>query len=162
MIYDNIKNLSVYHALPGIAAAEAFLAGSDLSSLTAGKIQLGGGVVVNVNIYEPKTDPKFEAHRNYIDLQYVYDGDEDMECALMDDALDAGEYNAQKDIQFFGAAKAGRCGRMAFTDRASKTKKAEILSASSCSRFPCRNTRISRISNSWPSPLPCRTTQKRR
>ena len=116
MIYDNIKNLSVYHALPGIAAAEAFLAGSDLSSLTAGKIQLGGGVVVNVNIYEPKTDPKFEAHRNYIDLQYVYDGDEDMECALMDDALDAGEYNAQKDIQFFGAAKAGRCGRMAFTD----------------------------------------------
>ena len=36
MIYDNIKNLSVYHALPGSAAAEAFLAGSDLSSLTAG------------------------------------------------------------------------------------------------------------------------------
>lgn len=105
MIYDQIKNLSVYRAsLPGLAAVEAFLRDTDVAALTAGKIRLGGGVVCNVNCYEPKTDGKWEAHRNYIDLQYVVRGAETMVYAAIDDACDADEYNAEKDLQFFGGA----------------------------------------------------------
>ncbi len=105
MIFDQIKNLSSYRdLLPGIAAVEVFLRDTDLTSLTAGKIQLGGGVVCNVNRYEPKPESKWEAHRNYIDLQYVVSGAETMVYASLDDASDAGDYNAEKDLQFFGGA----------------------------------------------------------
>ena len=115
MIFDQIKNLSSYRTvLPGIAAVEAFLSTADLPSLAAGKIQLGGGVVCNVNRYEPKAESKWEAHRNYIDLQYVVKGAETMVYAALDDAKDADDYNAQKDLQFFGGVS--RAVSMDFTD----------------------------------------------
>ena len=115
MIYDQIKNLSSYRQiLPGIAAVESFLRDTDILTLEAGKIQLGGGVVCNVNRYEPKVESKWEAHRNYIDLQYVVRGAETMVYASLDDALDADEYNAEKDLQFFGGA--GRAVTMTFRD----------------------------------------------
>ena len=115
MIYDQIKNLSTYRQiLPGIAAVEAFLRDTDLMSLSAGKIRLGGGVVCNVNRYEPKVESKWEAHQNFIDLQYVVCGAESMGYAALDDALDAGEYNAEKDLQFFGGAD--RAFTMTFRD----------------------------------------------
>lgn len=106
MIYDQIKNLSSYRdLLPGIAAVETFLDNTDVSALTAGKIRLGGGVVCNVNRYEPKVGSKWEAHRNFIDLQYVVRGAETMVYASLGAAMDAGEYNAEKDLQFFGGAE---------------------------------------------------------
>ncbi|MBE6658413.1 MAG: DUF386 domain-containing protein [Ruminococcaceae bacterium] len=115
MIYDQIKNLSSYRTvLPGIAAVEAFLKNTDLTSLEAGKIRLGGGVVCNVNRYEPKTESKWEAHRNFIDLQYVVRGAETMAYASLDDTLDAGDYNEEKDLQFFGGAS--RSVSMTFRD----------------------------------------------
>ena len=115
MIYDQIKNLSSYRQiLPGIAAVESFLRDTDILTLEAGKIQLGGGVVCNVNRYEPKAESKWEAHRNYIDLQYVVRGAETMVYASLDDALDADEYNTEKDLQFFGGAD--RAVTMTFRD----------------------------------------------
>ena len=115
MIFDQIKNLSVYRdVLPGIAAVEAFLRDTDVTALAAGKIRLGGGVVCNVNRYEPKAESKWEAHRNYIDLQYVVRGAETMVYAALDNAADAGDYNAEKDLQFFGGAS--RAISMDFTD----------------------------------------------
>lgn len=117
MIFDSIKHLSVYrNTLPGIAAAMDFLTrmGDGILSLEAGKIQLGGGVVVNVNRYDPKAESKWEAHRNYIDLQYVVRGNEDMYSVIIEDAEDAGDYNAEKDLQFFGGAS--RAVKMSFTD----------------------------------------------
>ena len=115
MIYDQITNLSVYRAvLPGIAAVEAFLRDTDVTALAAGKIPLGGGVVCNVNRYEPKAESKWEAHRNFIDLQYVVRGAETMVYASLDDAEDAGGYNTEKDLQFFGGAS--RAVSMDFRD----------------------------------------------
>ncbi|MBQ7301845.1 MAG: YhcH/YjgK/YiaL family protein [Clostridia bacterium] len=113
MIFDQIQNLSVYRAvLPGMEAVLDFLSRTELTSLAAGKIRLGGGVVCNVNRYEPKTESKWEAHRNYIDLQYVVSGAETMVYASLDDAVDADEYNAEKDLHLFG--NADRSVSMAF------------------------------------------------
>ena len=59
MIFDSIKQLSAYRGiLPAIAAVEAFLRGNDIEALEAGKIRLGGGVVCNVNRYEPEAESK--------------------------------------------------------------------------------------------------------
>ena len=93
MIYDQIKNLSSYRQiLPGIAAVESFLRDTDILTLEAGKIQLGGGVVCNVNRYEPKAESKWEAHRNYIDLQYVVRG----LIIILAVAIDVRKYIAKK------------------------------------------------------------------
>lgn len=105
MIFDSIKQLSAYRGmLPAIAAVEAFLRDNDIEALEAGKIRLGGGIVCNVNRYEPKPESKWEVHRNYIDLQYVVRGAETMVYAPIDCGCAAGDYQAEKDVQFFGDA----------------------------------------------------------
>lgn len=116
MIYDNGTRLSVYHSLPGIAAAADFLHRMNPDALTPGKIRLGGGVFVNVNCYAPEAESKWEAHRSYIDLQYVVRGNETMASVLLEDALDASAYDEKKDVQFFADAKDGRAVEMQFGD----------------------------------------------
>ena len=108
MIYDRIKNLSAYQRLPGIAIVKDFIENHDLLSLPAGKIPLGCGIYVNVNLYTPKDTGRYEAHRRFMDLQYVVSGEEDMYCVPLDCAIaDAqdGVYQEEKDIQFFAGAK---------------------------------------------------------
>lgn len=79
MIYDTIKNLAVYRGvLPGMAVVADFLARTDLNTLAPGRIDLWEGVWVNVNRYVPAESGKWEAHRRYVDLQYVLTGSEEM------------------------------------------------------------------------------------
>lgn len=61
-----------------------FLAETDLSKLQPGKIVIEEGRLwFNVLEYTPKSaeDTKIEAHKNFIDLQYTYDGNELMGVA---------------------------------------------------------------------------------
>ncbi len=61
-----------------------FLAETDLSKLEPGKIVIEEGRLwFNVLEYTPKSaeDTKIEAHKNYIDLQYTYEGNELMGVA---------------------------------------------------------------------------------
>lgn len=108
MIFDSIQHLSAYRGLlPAMNAIEAFLRNTDIDALEAGKIAVGGGIVCNVNRYEPKTESKWEAHRCFIDLQYVVRGSETMICAPIDCGEEAEAYSAEKDLQFFGSAQHG-------------------------------------------------------
>ena len=105
MIYDSIQNLSVYRTvLPGIAVVEAFLARTDIAALAPGRIDLTDGIWVNVNRYTPAEAGKWEAHRSYIDLQYMYSGSETMRTAQLADCTAPGAYDAAADLQFFGGA----------------------------------------------------------
>ncbi len=115
MVYDTIDNISTYRALPGIEAVMYFLANTDISSLPAGRTELGGGIYVNVNRYEPKETGGWEAHRNYIDLQYMVSGDEDMMFVSLADAEEPTPYAPDTDVCLFGGAKGGRAIGMSFT-----------------------------------------------
>ena len=62
----------------------AFLATVDLAALEPGKIELvPGRLWINVLEYTPKdaANTKIESHRNFIDLQYTYEGNELMGVA---------------------------------------------------------------------------------
>lgn len=107
MIFDSIKRLSQIEGakpLPGISAVRYFLDHTDIRALPAGKHPIGAGVYVAVNCYEPKPFTKYEGHRNYIDLQYMVDGDEDMLCADLSEAEELTPYDPEKDVFFCASA----------------------------------------------------------
>ena len=102
MIYDNIKNANTYANLgPRFQQAFDYLRKTDLSVLPVGRIELDGkNLYVMVQEYNSKLKEqgKWEAHKRYIDLQYIVSGTEKMGVAALG-RLQMGEYNPDKDFQ---------------------------------------------------------------
>ncbi len=72
-----------------------------------GKYPLENGARAVVSEYEtkPMATSKFEAHREFIDVQLILSGAEIIgvtPTATMTDADRIGEYNAEKDVEFYG------------------------------------------------------------
>lgn len=81
-----------------------FLAETDLKTLEAGKIVLvPDRLWINVLEYTPKSaeDTKVESHKNMIDLQYTFEGNELM--GLTDKVVVTEEYNPVKDVTKYRA-----------------------------------------------------------
>jgi YhcH/YjgK/YiaL family protein len=101
MILDLLSNAGIYASLnPRIARGFEFLATSDPGSLPTGRHEIDGDrVFALVSDYEPKplSMGKWEAHRRYLDLQYVAKGVERF-GVVPAGRLSAGEYIPEKDI----------------------------------------------------------------
>ena len=85
-------------------AALNFLNNSKLDSLPVGEYEiLGKDVYAIVSEYYPKdeVDCNFEAHKKYIDLQYVIQGEEKMGIAKLKDVVPITVYDEDKDITFY-------------------------------------------------------------
>jgi YhcH/YjgK/YiaL family protein len=82
-----------------------FFKENDLTQLPIGRYELteDGLTYANVSEYEAKEPEatRYEAHRKYIDLQYVISGEEGMEILPLSVGTEGDEYNPQKDIIFF-------------------------------------------------------------
>ncbi len=80
----------------------AFLKRSDLKTLPLGRINLDENCFALISEYTTKNpeDARFEAHREYIDLQYVIEGEEYMGCVPLTTTTPLVEYNSEKDILF--------------------------------------------------------------
>ena len=103
MIFDVIKQLEWYAGLPipQFQNILQFLKTTDLQKLKAGRIELDAeNLIVLVQEYETKpfAQGKWEAHRVYIDLQYMLEGAENMGFANID-TLKTGVYHSEKDFQ---------------------------------------------------------------
>ncbi len=102
MIYDNIKNADTYANLgPRFRQAFDYLKSNDLAALPVGRVELDGkNVYVLVQEYASKLKEqgKWEAHKRYIDLQYIVSGVEKMGFASLD-RMKLGDYNPDKDFQ---------------------------------------------------------------
>lgn len=102
MIFDTIRNLGKYCAYDKrLALIETFLAENDASSLPVGTYPLGAGISANVSEYAPGDGGKFEAHKKYIDLQYIVTGNEIIEVLPLTDVRESTGY--EPDIEFFAA-----------------------------------------------------------
>jgi len=101
MIIDHLKNASQYAgADKRLAAALQYLQSTDLTSVPPGRYEIDGSdVFAIVQEYESKPKDKgyWEAHRQYIDVQYVARGAELMGYAHLD-RLKPGAYDATKDF----------------------------------------------------------------
>lgn len=89
--------------------AFTFLAEQNLESLDTGKHELEGtDLYVMVDEYVPKeTDSlKFEAHRNYADIQYVVSGQEKISIAPVDETIIVTAYDEETDVMYLSAVEA--------------------------------------------------------
>lgn len=85
-------------------AAFEYLKKTDLSKLAPGEYDIiGREVYAIVSEYAPKEEAEcnFEAHRKYIDFQYLISGTERMGVTTLDKVVPIDEYDEGKDIVFF-------------------------------------------------------------
>jgi biofilm protein TabA len=101
MISDELTNAGLYGALgPGIARGLRFLSETDLASLAPGTHELEGKrLFALVSDYAPKpvAECRWEAHRRYIDLQYMVSGIERMGIAPTSHMKET-DYQADRDL----------------------------------------------------------------
>lgn len=104
MIYDLLKNRDLYDGVhPGVAKGLRFLAETDLSSLPDGRYEIDGArVFANIMTYETKqANPTPEAHREYIDIQYPFEGEELIGVAPLKEMTDVAEARPEGDIWLY-------------------------------------------------------------
>ena len=101
MIFDNVANANLYTALDArIARGLEFLKKTDLASLPPGRHEIDADrVYASISEYStrPLTEGRWEAHRRYIDLQYLVRGTERVGHAPID-GMHAGPYDKEKDL----------------------------------------------------------------
>ena len=107
MIFDRIANAHIYASLgQGIARALRYLGDTDLAALEPGRYEIEGTdlyVVVSEYATKQPSDGRWEAHRRYIDLQYLVRGTERIGYATVD-RLEAGPYDERKDVMSLGGS----------------------------------------------------------
>jgi YhcH/YjgK/YiaL family protein len=104
MIYDRLENRRLYLKLgDGIALGLEALAG-DLPKRDEGRYDLlGDRVFAMVQIYDtiPPEQAVWEAHRKYIDIQYIAEGAEAMGHLPVAGLRATHPYDAEKDYEFY-------------------------------------------------------------
>ena len=105
MILDKLENAAIYAGISAnLRKGFEFLKNTDFSSLKVGRYEIDGKeVFALVSEYESKApqDCKPEAHRMYIDIQYIVSGREAIGFATLNNQKIINEYNPGKDIEFF-------------------------------------------------------------
>lgn len=103
MIFDSITNCEKYEKInEGLKKAFEFLKREDLKDLSIGRYEIDGNkVFAMVQEYEPKKaeEKKYEAHKEYIDIQYIVKGEENIGFVPTSRNLTiTSEYNEEKDV----------------------------------------------------------------
>lgn len=105
MIYDTKSNLARYKGLsPALDRALDALGQTDFSQMTEGKYPVDGdNVVFLVQVPETRSreQSRWEAHENYIDIQYLVDGVERIGFQPAGALRISEPYNGEKDIVFY-------------------------------------------------------------
>jgi len=105
MIFDNLKNSKLYFPLgEGIQKGLKYLTSTDFSNLEPGRYEIDGDkVYAMVQTYntKPASAGRWEAHKKYIDVQYVAKGEELIAYAPSDGQKILSDYNEIKDVSLF-------------------------------------------------------------
>ncbi len=104
MIVDGIGNASLYYGIgSGVETALRYLQNTDFSSIAAGRHELDGGCYAMVQDYttNPREQKRWEAHRAYIDVQFIASGKESIGYAGTCDLDVVESYDAANDIEWF-------------------------------------------------------------
>ncbi len=107
MIIDKIVNLSRYDYIPNVKKVVDFLSKNDIKTLEVGAYDLGDDCKLKVSSYTTKEVPdvvKLEAHREYLDLQIAFGGEENMYFQAIELGEESVAYNDVKDVEFFTAS----------------------------------------------------------
>ena len=104
MIYDTIEHAGVYRGISkNLAKALDFLTGTDLKSMPDERVEIDGErVFAFFQRYDtlPAND-RPEAHRKYIDIQYLIEGEELIGIAPLSAMKREVEARPERDIWFY-------------------------------------------------------------
>ena len=111
MVLDTLSSATRYTPLHrSFAAAFAFLRTLDPATIAPGKYNIDGENVyasVSLGPGKEESDAQLEAHRTYIDVQYVVRGTERMGWRHLDGCTHVSvPYDATADVEFFADAPA--------------------------------------------------------
>ncbi|MBQ8427549.1 MAG: YhcH/YjgK/YiaL family protein [Clostridia bacterium] len=114
MIKDNLNNCALYFgANMNFEKAFNFIKTAIKEDLPVGKYEIDGtNVYALIQEYTSKLsgDAKNEGHRNYIDIQFVINGEEVIEVCDISLSKIKTDYNPEKDVEFyFDAEKPTTC-----------------------------------------------------
>jgi biofilm protein TabA len=106
MIVDRLENADQYCDMhPAFEKTFAFLRRSDLAELSADRHDIDGDRLfcsISKGPGRPRSEANLEAHRKYIDIQYVIAGTEEYGWKPTADChITHTPYDAEKDIGFF-------------------------------------------------------------
>ena len=106
MIKDTLSRAEVYYNISeGIKKGFEWLKTQDLKKLPDGKYFIEEDkIYANIQTYLTKETAPFEAHRKYIDIQYVASGREKFFFADKSFLKISKPYDAQKDVEFYDTA----------------------------------------------------------
>ena len=109
MIVDKIENANLYKNLDErIEKSFDYIKQTDLKNLQAGRYDIdGNNIFALISEYKTKTENegKLEAHKKYIDVQYVIEGEELMGYSPLSDQSILEPYKEENDIIFFKGEK---------------------------------------------------------
>ena len=102
MIFDRIENIENYKEIePKIADFVLTLK----ENAECGKIFLSSDKLTYANvdsyITKPAKNCKLEAHKKYIDIQFLLDGEEELAFCDIEDLEVSEEYSPERDVMFF-------------------------------------------------------------
>jgi YhcH/YjgK/YiaL family protein len=105
MIFDKIENSAIYLTIsPLIKKAFEYLKQTDFSGMKNGKhIVDGDALIAILQEYDSKndSDAKPEAHRKYIDVQYIISGEELIGVRPLINQAPCKEYDAENDYALY-------------------------------------------------------------
>jgi YhcH/YjgK/YiaL family protein len=116
MVLDDIRNASLYSGLaPGIQTALRYLSETDCARLEPGRYEIGDGCYCIAQDYvtAPREQKRWEAHRSYVDVQFVASGAELIGYADIGTLRVIEDYDKSKDVTWldgdgdFVTARAG-------------------------------------------------------
>ena len=104
MLYDSLKHIEFYKGIhPGVYRALEILRDTDFSQLEDKRYEVDGdNLFFFLQSYETKPDNDTpEAHRKYIDIQFLVSGREKMGVAPLEDMSEEVEARPDGDIWFY-------------------------------------------------------------
>ncbi len=104
MIHDTLAHLNRYEGIhPGVMQGLRFLAETDFSTLPDGRVDIDGqNVFANIMTVDTKpANDTPEAHRRYIDIQFLISGQEKIAVGPLEAMAEEVEARPQGDIWFY-------------------------------------------------------------
>jgi len=108
MVKDSINNIELYVGLSeGVAKALEYLTTVSPDGFSEQTVEISGKDVYAMHQrYSPKSDEGrlYENHKEYIDVQFVLEGDEIIRVTDVGDLIVAQEYNPESDAALYEKA----------------------------------------------------------
>lgn len=104
MILDNLNNWRSYKDLEKLRPAFELLDSPDALKWPEGRLELDGQRIIAMpQSYQTRSKDAalFEAHRKYIDIQYIVSGGETVQWSFVTKLEESKTYDADRDVAFY-------------------------------------------------------------